>query len=68
MECKCKHPLSKQLLKSNKKCDFHTGIQTLKQFAKVYDEFHQLEQLENLELYLKHLGQDVNFAVKMSRY
>ena len=37
MKCKCKHPLYKQLLKSNRKCDYYTGIQTLKQFEKIYD-------------------------------
>ena len=36
MKCKCKHPLYKQLLKSNRKCDYYTGIQTLKQFEKIY--------------------------------
>ena len=37
MKCKCKHPLYKQLLKSNKKCNHYTKIQTLKQFEKIYD-------------------------------
>ena len=37
MKCKCKHPLYKQLLKSNKKCNHYTRIQTLKQFEKIYD-------------------------------
>ena len=37
MKCKCKHLLYKQLLKSNRKCDYYTGIQTLKQFEKIYD-------------------------------
>ena len=36
MKCKCKHLLYKQLLKSNRKCDYYTGIQTLKQFEKIY--------------------------------
>ena len=36
MKYKCKHPLYKQLLKSNRKCDYYTGIQTLKQFEKIY--------------------------------
>ena len=35
MKCKCKHPLYKQLLKSNRKCDYYTGSQTLKQFEEV---------------------------------
>ena len=37
MKYKCKHPLYKQLLKSNKKCNHYTRIQTLKQFEKIYD-------------------------------
>ena len=37
MRCKCKHSLYKQLLKSNGKCDYYIGIQTLKQFEKIYD-------------------------------
>ena len=37
MKCKCRHPLYKQLLKLNGKCDYYTGIQTLKQFEKIYD-------------------------------
>ena len=37
MKRKCKHPLYKQLLKSNGKCDYYIGIQTLKQFEKIYD-------------------------------
>ena len=37
MKCKCRHPLHKQLLKSNRKCDYYTGIQTLKQFEKIYN-------------------------------
>ena len=37
MKCKCKHPLYKQLLKSNKKCNHYTKTQTLKQFEKIYD-------------------------------
>ena len=27
MKCKCKHPLYKQLLKSNRMCDYYTGVQ-----------------------------------------
>ena len=34
---RCKYPLYNQLLKWNKKCDYYTGIQTLKQFEKIYD-------------------------------
>ena len=37
IKCNCKHPLYKQLLKSNKKCDYYTGIETLKQLEKIYD-------------------------------
>ena len=37
MKCKCRHPLYKQLIKSNRKCDYYTGIQTLKQFEKIYN-------------------------------
>ena len=37
MKCKCKHPLYKQLLKSNRKCDYYSGIQTRKKFEKIYD-------------------------------
>ena len=37
MKCKCKHPLYKQLLDSNRKCDYYSGIQTRKKFEKIYD-------------------------------
>ena len=37
MKWKCRHPLYKQLLKLNRKCRYYTGIQTLKQFEKIYD-------------------------------
>ena len=37
MKCKCKHPLYKQLLQSNKKCNYYKGIQRLKQFKNIYD-------------------------------
>ena len=37
IKCKFKHPLYKQLLKSNRKRDYCTGTQTLKQFEKIYD-------------------------------
>ena len=37
VKCKRKHPLYKHLLKSNRKCDYYTGIQTLKQSEKIYD-------------------------------
>ena len=29
IRCKCKNPVYKHLLKSNRKCDYYTGIQTL---------------------------------------
>ena len=37
MKCNCKHPVCKQLLKSDKKCDYYKGIETLKQLEKTYD-------------------------------
>ena len=36
-KCKCKYPLYKQLLKSDKKCNFYTGIVTIKQFEVLHD-------------------------------
>ena len=37
MKCKCNSPLYKQILKSDVKCNYYTGIQTPKQFEKIYD-------------------------------
>ena len=38
MKCKCKLPLYKQLLKSNRKCDYYTGNGEVK-------KFHRLDQM-----------------------